>query len=177
MEEDRLIQAIKDLSEGRAQVLAAQAQERSEAAAEGSGKDSSLMTKVSIGRHGAGKRGDWGQGEDKALVQALWEGGWEQDWEVPWDKLVAGRDGAAAKRRWHLLCNAVRDSRNKDFSEAPDPAEHQVEHEKLSRRAAARAQANAALKNSASSWALEAAQERLALPAQPQGQGRVVQGQ
>jgi hypothetical protein len=37
------------------------------------------------------ERGDWGKGDDRRMLTALYDGGYEVEWDVPWGSLVEGR--------------------------------------------------------------------------------------
>ena len=37
------------------------------------------------------ERGEWGPGDDRRMLRALWRGGWDEEFEVQWGGLVEGR--------------------------------------------------------------------------------------
>ncbi|GAX76397.1 hypothetical protein CEUSTIGMA_g3842.t1 [Chlamydomonas eustigma] len=62
-------------------------------------------------------RGDWGRGDDKRMLTALWSNSYNEVWEVLWGSLVDGRSEQQAKRRWLLMCKSIPDARNLSFQE------------------------------------------------------------
>ena len=53
------------------------------------------------------ERGDWGAGDDRRLLRAVLASGADAEWQVDWGGAVAGRCGAAARRRWRLMVKHV----------------------------------------------------------------------
>ena len=73
------------------------------------------------------ERGDWGAGDDKRLLAALWCSGASEEYEVGsmveggWGGLVPGRAQEAAKRRWVLMKKSVPGSgMGRSFEEVVD---------------------------------------------------------
>ncbi|KAI8107690.1 hypothetical protein M9435_002718 [Picochlorum sp. BPE23] len=62
-------------------------------------------------------RGDWGPGDDKKLLSALWKCGKEIDCDVPWDSLVSGRTASQCKRRWAIMKKRVKNSKDYEFGQ------------------------------------------------------------
>lgn len=62
-------------------------------------------------------RGDWGGGEDKTLLSALWKCGKEMDCDVPWESLVSGRTASQCKRRWAIMKKRVKGSKDYEFGQ------------------------------------------------------------
>ena len=65
-------------------------------------------------------RGDWGAGDDRRMLRALWRAGPAAEYEVKWGSLVEGRTAAQARRRWRLMTKAVAEHREKEFPEIVD---------------------------------------------------------
>lgn len=61
--------------------------------------------------------GEWGAGDDRRMLRALWSLQADFEYEVPWDQLVKGREEAAIRRRWRLMAKTVPDSKEKGFKE------------------------------------------------------------
>jgi hypothetical protein len=51
--------------------------------------------------------GAWASGDDRRLLRALRASGAAEETEVDWGACVEGRAGAAALRRWRLMCKHV----------------------------------------------------------------------
>jgi len=62
-------------------------------------------------------RGDWGRGDDKSMLKALWRLGDIAEYEVQWDKLVPKRTTQQARRRWRLMIKGVPEYKEKEFSD------------------------------------------------------------
>lgn len=62
-------------------------------------------------------RGDWGTGDDRRLLKALWRAGNVAEFEVQWDGLVPERTAQQARRRWRLMVKVVPEYKEKEFSE------------------------------------------------------------
>jgi hypothetical protein len=66
------------------------------------------------------ERGDWGAGDDRRMLRALWTAAPGAEFEVQWGALVGGRTEAQARRRWRLMAKTVGDHREKEFPELLD---------------------------------------------------------
>lgn len=64
--------------------------------------------------------GDWGAGDDRRMLRALWSLWGCAEYEVPWGEVVKGRTAAQARRRWRLMCKAVPDVRDMEFPDVVD---------------------------------------------------------
>ena len=53
--------------------------------------------------------GDWGPGDDRRMLKALYRSGATNEWEVDWGNLVSQRSAHHAKRRWRLMLQCVED--------------------------------------------------------------------
>jgi Myb-like DNA-binding domain len=62
-------------------------------------------------------RGDWGMGDDRRLLKALWRAGNVAEFEVQWEGLVPERTAQQARRRWRLMVKVVPEYKEKEFSE------------------------------------------------------------
>jgi hypothetical protein len=62
-------------------------------------------------------RGDWGTGDDRRLLKALWRAGDISEFEVQWDGLVPERTAQQARRRWRLMVKVVPNYKDKEFSQ------------------------------------------------------------
>ncbi|KAL4432464.1 hypothetical protein ABPG77_001763 [Micractinium sp. CCAP 211/92] len=62
-------------------------------------------------------RGEWGSGDDRRLLRALFLSGAVHDYEVDWNQVVRGRTAQQAKRRWRLMVKSIPDSRDLEFGE------------------------------------------------------------
>ncbi|KAL4437042.1 hypothetical protein ABPG75_004181 [Micractinium tetrahymenae] len=62
-------------------------------------------------------RGEWGSGDDRRLLRALFLSGAAHDYELDWNQLVRGRTAQQAKRRWRLMVKSVPDNRDLEFGE------------------------------------------------------------
>ncbi|EFN59006.1 hypothetical protein CHLNCDRAFT_49822 [Chlorella variabilis] len=62
-------------------------------------------------------RGEWGSGDDRRLLRALYLSGAAHDYELDWSSLVRGRTAAQARRRWRLMLKVVPDHRDREFEE------------------------------------------------------------
>lgn len=61
-------------------------------------------------------RGEWGDGDDKRLLKALYQSGATKEYEVEdWGALVPGRSEGQCKRRWKLMVKAVPEWRGADL--------------------------------------------------------------
>lgn len=67
--------------------------------------------------------GDWGLGDDRRLLKALYREGHSREWQVDWGAVVPGRSAVAAKRRWRLMLKSVPACQEKEF---PDIVEELV---------------------------------------------------
>jgi hypothetical protein len=63
-------------------------------------------------------RGDWGIGDDRRMLKALWRAGNIAEYEVEWGRLVPQRTSQQAKRRWRLMVKGVPEYKEKEFGEA-----------------------------------------------------------
>ena len=61
--------------------------------------------------------GEWGQGQDKALLQALVAERNKKEWDVEWGELVPGRSHETCKRRWNLMKKWIPDALERTFAE------------------------------------------------------------
>ena len=59
--------------------------------------------------------GDWGIGDDRRLLKALFRSGCSTEWQVDWSVVVPQRTAVAAKRRWRLMLKSVPDAQEKEF--------------------------------------------------------------
>ena len=66
------------------------------------------------------ERGDWGPGDDRRMLRALWLAAPAAEFEVKWGEVVGGRTAVQARRRWRLMAKAVPDHREMEFSEIID---------------------------------------------------------
>lgn len=64
--------------------------------------------------------GDWGIGDDRRLLKALFRAGYSTEWQVDWGNIVSERTPLAAKRRWRLMLKSVPDYQEKDFADIVD---------------------------------------------------------
>jgi hypothetical protein len=62
-------------------------------------------------------RGEWGKGDDRRMLKALWSIRPNADYMVKWEDLVKGRTASQTKRRWRLMIKAVSGYREKEFDE------------------------------------------------------------
>ena len=67
--------------------------------------------------------GDWGIGDDRRLLKALYRAGHAREWQVDWGVVVPQRSAVAAKRRWRLMLKSVPAYQEKEF---PDIVEELV---------------------------------------------------
>ncbi|BDA51084.1 probable cyclin-D-binding Myb-like transcription factor 1 at C-terminar half [Coccomyxa sp. Obi] len=65
-------------------------------------------------------RGDWGAGDDRRMLKALFRSGAANEWEVDWNALVPGRHAGLTKRRWRLMLKCVPDGADRDFADCID---------------------------------------------------------
>jgi hypothetical protein len=63
------------------------------------------------------ERGEWGPGDDRRMLRAIYESGAAAEHEVAWGEVAPGRAGVVARRRWRLVCKAVPKARDLEFSE------------------------------------------------------------
>ena len=61
--------------------------------------------------------GDWGIGDDRRLLKALYREGHSREWQVDWGAVVPERTAVAAKRRWRLMLKSVPAYQEKEFAE------------------------------------------------------------
>lgn len=59
--------------------------------------------------------GDWGIGDDRRLLKALFRSSCSTEWQVDWSAVVPQRTAVAAKRRWRLMLKSVPDAQEKEF--------------------------------------------------------------
>lgn len=64
--------------------------------------------------------GDWGIGDDRRLLKALFRGGFSTEWQVDWGALVPQRTAVAARRRWRLMLKSVPDHLEKSLCDIID---------------------------------------------------------
>lgn len=64
--------------------------------------------------------GDWGAGDDRRMLKALFRSGAVNEWDVDWSALVPGRTSAVTKRRWRLMLKCVPDGADRDFADCID---------------------------------------------------------
>ena len=64
--------------------------------------------------------GDWGIGDDRRLLKALFRAGYSREWQVDWGNVVSERTALAAKRRWRLMLKSVPDYQEKEFADVVD---------------------------------------------------------
>ena len=57
--------------------------------------------------------GEWGIGDDRRLLRALYCLQPKAEFEVPWEEAVPGRTSIQTRRRWRLMLKSVKDFRNK----------------------------------------------------------------
>lgn len=62
-------------------------------------------------------RGEWGRGDDRRMLKALWSLRPSAEYMVKWDDLVEGRTASQTRRRWRLMIKAVSGYREKEFDE------------------------------------------------------------
>jgi hypothetical protein len=62
-------------------------------------------------------RGEWGKGDDRRMLKALWSIRPSADYMVKWENLVKGRTASQTKRRWRLMIKAVSGYREKEFDD------------------------------------------------------------
>ena len=66
-------------------------------------------------------RGEWGLGDDRRMLRAIYAAilaGASQEYDLDWEALVAGREAAAARRRWRLMLRVVPEHRDLEFVDA-----------------------------------------------------------
>jgi transposase-like protein len=63
------------------------------------------------------ERGEWGVGDDRRMLRALWAAQPRGEFAVNWAGLVGERTASQARRRWRLMIKAVPDCREKEFGE------------------------------------------------------------
>ena len=61
--------------------------------------------------------GDWGIGDDRRLLKALYREGHSREWQVDWGAMVPERTAVAAKRRWRLMLKSVPAYQEKEFAD------------------------------------------------------------
>lgn len=61
--------------------------------------------------------GEWGSGDDRRLLRALFKTGAAEDFQVDWGQLVANRTAQQARRRWRLMLKCVKDANDREFSD------------------------------------------------------------
>ena len=61
------------------------------------------------------QRGEWGSGDDRRMLKALWSLGACMEYQVPWAKLVAGRTSEQCRRRWRLMVKSVPGAKHLEF--------------------------------------------------------------
>ena len=61
--------------------------------------------------------GDWGIGDDRRLLKALYRAGHAREWQVDWGAAVPERSAVAAKRRWRLMLKSVPAYQEKEFTD------------------------------------------------------------
>ncbi|QDZ19624.1 Myb-like DNA-binding domain [Chloropicon primus] len=61
--------------------------------------------------------GEWGNGQDKVLLNKLTAYKGKSDWEVDWETIVPGRNAIQAKKRWNLMRETIPDYRDRSFTE------------------------------------------------------------
>ncbi|MEW5314065.1 MAG: hypothetical protein WDW38_005589 [Sanguina aurantia] len=60
-------------------------------------------------------RGDWGAGDDKRLLKALWASGALSELTLDWGSLVNGRGADQCRQRWRLMMADVPAARDCGF--------------------------------------------------------------
>ena len=69
---------------------------------------------------GSDSAGDWGIGDDRRLLKALFKGSYSTEWQVDWSTLIPQRTATAARRRWRLMLKSVPDHQEKEFADIVD---------------------------------------------------------
>lgn len=61
--------------------------------------------------------GEWGIGDDRRMLRALYRLQPRAEFEVPWEDLVPKRTAQQTRRRWRLMIKSVKDYRNKSMAD------------------------------------------------------------
>lgn len=61
--------------------------------------------------------GEWGSGDDRRLLRALFKTGASEDFQVDWGQLVPSRTAQQTRRRWRLMLKCVKDANDREFSD------------------------------------------------------------
>ena len=61
--------------------------------------------------------GEWGSGDDRRLLRALFKTGATEDFQVDWGQLVPTRTAQQTRRRWRLMLKCVKDANDREFSD------------------------------------------------------------
>jgi hypothetical protein len=61
--------------------------------------------------------GDWGSGDDRRLLKALYKSGATEEYELDWNELVPNRTAQQTRRRWRLMLKCLKDAVDKTFTD------------------------------------------------------------